>query len=1391
MTRATQTWHALAAVAAAAALASPARAAAPADFQALGADYQAAIRPLLVRYCHECHSGSEAEAEVDLAPLATLADVRKRPQLWQKVGEMLDGGQMPPKDARQPADAERARLQAWVRALLTAEAAARAGDPGRVELRRLNNAEYTYTLRDLTGVDALDPAREFPVDGAAGEGFTNAGGALSMSPALVAKYLDAAKEVARHIVLLPDGIRFSPSASRRDWTEESLARIRDFYAPYVESGGATAVNLQGIQFDTNQGGRLAVEKYLAATLAARDDLLAGRTTIVAVARQRGLNAKYLGRLWQTLAADAGAKPSLLVDRLRQRWRAARPADAAALAAEVAAWQQALWKFNSVGQIGRHLGRKDGPASWQEAANPISARRDIRLKLAAQPGAKDVTLYFVAGDAGDGNADDFVVWERPRLVAPGRSDLPLRQVRAAVSALAGYRRRIVESAAACLAAAAEAQSRSDPAALAELAARHGVEAEILGAWLEYLGIGGPAARIDGHLRQKLDQAEGYDFIQGWGAADALSVVANSSDRQVRIPGNMKPHGVAVHPSPTERVVVGWRSPVAATLRVEGAVQHAHPECGNGVTWSLELRRGNTRQRLVEGVAQGAAAVTFGPLEKLAVRQGDVIALAVGPRDGNHSCDLTAVDLTLGDGRRQWSLAADVAPDILAGNPHADRQGNADVWHFYSEPDRGAAFASIPAGSLLARWQSTPDAAERQKLADALQRQLQSGAAEVAKDSPDAALYRQLTSLSGPLLAAARGAILQSAQQPGEAPGEFGLDPARFGRHPLGPAIDVESLCVQAPAVIEVRLPADLVEGCELVTAGTLHREPGGQGSVRLQVLAARPDSPDGSPATPIVALEGSAARARIEAGFDDFRRLFPAALCYTKIVPVDEVVTLTLFHREDEPLRRLMLDEEAAARLDRLWEELFYVSQEPLLLAAAFEQLYEYATQDRPDIVRAFEPMKAPIADRAAAFRQRMVDDEPRQLAAVVEFAGRAFRRPLAEAESNQVRALYADLRKQEIPHDEALRLTLARVLVAPAFLYRLEKPAAGAGQAPVDGHELASRLSYFLWSSPPDEELRREAAAGRLTQTDVLLAQTRRMLHDPKARRLAAEFLGQWLHIYRFDEHDEKSERHFPTFNALRGAMYEESLRFFTDLVQNDGSLLALVDADHTFVNEELARHYGIPGVTGPAWRRVEGSKRYSRGGMLTQASTLSKQAGASRTSPILRGNWLSEVVLGERLPKPPKNVPQLPETAPQGLTERQLIESHSTEPGCAKCHARIDPLGFALENFDAIGRFRRQDSAGLPIDSNTRLSDGTRLEGLAGLQQYLLGPKRESFVRQFNRKLLGYALGRSVQLSDEPLLNEMQARLAAEGFNVRLAIELVVSSRQFREIRGDRAAAE
>tara|TARA_Y100001968_G_C19429402_1_gene756162 strand:- start:1362 stop:2813 length:1452 start_codon:yes stop_codon:yes gene_type:complete len=479
----------------------------------------------------------------------------------------------------------------------------------------------------------------------------------------------------------------------------------------------------------------------------------------------------------------------------------------------------------------------------------------------------------------------------------------------------------------------------------------------------------------------------------------------------------------------------------------------------------------------------------------------------------------------------------------------------------------------------------------------------------------------------------------------------------------------------------------------------------------------------------------------------------------------------------------MLNDTEKKELDRLWDELLYITKEPFKKEIAYEQIVEFSTQDRPDLVIAWKPYKPILSDEVAAFRARLQVDEPKQLEAVVNWANRAWRRMLTEEEKEGLRTLYQTLRNREIGHEKAIQLTLARVLTSPAFLYRREK--AGEGEEPVDvtANELATRLSYFLWASVPDAALGRAAASGELLNDDILLGQVRRMLRDPRTRRLAEQFACQWLHIRGFDQNDDKNEQRFPEFAILRGDMYEESVRFFEDLFRNDGSVLDLLTADHTFLNERLAKYYGIDGVKGEAWQRIDGMQAKGRGGVLGLATVLAVNSGASRTSPILRGNWVYETLLGEKLPRPPADVPQLPASVPSGLTARQLIEKHSSLPECAKCHERIDPYGFALEQFNPIGRLRPAS-----VDTRTQLADGVRIEGLIGLREHLAIKRMDDVIKQFCRKLLGYALGREVALSDLLLIDEMQRQLKTNDYRFSSLVEAIVLSPQFQKIRGQLA---
>ena len=535
-------------------------------------------------------------------------------------------------------------------------------------------------------------------------------------------------------------------------------------------------------------------------------------------------------------------------------------------------------------------------------------------------------------------------------------------------------------------------------------------------------------------------------------------------------------------------------------------------------------------------------------------------------------------------------------------------------------------------------------------------------------------------------------------------------------------------------------------------------------------------------------DGSGKPKRDSDTYSSFAGLFPRAVCFAPVIPVNTDMTVELFLREDEPLSRLVLDEKECEQLDRLWDELHYFSREPVEVLYNTKEFIGFQPADRIENTNKFAKLVPSLQAKAKAFEKSAATAEPEQLDAVIELAARAWRRSLSKAETDELRDLYQLLRrKQELSHDAAIRIVITRVLVSPNFLYRIERSAPGEQAVTLSDWELASRLSYFLWSSMLDDQLRTAAGNGRLQDEDVLTAEASRMLKDSKARALATEFAGQWLQFRGFQQYDGKSETRFPTFTAkLRMAMQREATEFVSEIIRNDRSILEFLQADYTFLNDELAVHYGIPDIDGPEFRRVADVGRFGRGGIATLGSVLTKQAGALRTSPVLRGTWVVETLLGRRIPNPPNDVPQLDEDEvnKDGLTMRQQLERHSADASCVSCHAKIDPYGFALEAYDPIGRLRERDLNGNPIDARAEPQDEDAFEGITGLQSYLL-EHQDEFTKQFCRKLVGYALGRSVELSDEPLLTEMQARLKTHDYRFSTAILTLVKSSQFRRHRG------
>ena len=1339
------------------------------------------VQPLLKKYCLDCHSTKAKKGSLDLERFTSLDAIRKDTKPWVQSIEMLETHEMPPKEKPQPTAGERKLLVAWIRSFLDEEARANAGDPGHVPLRRLSNAEYDTTIRELTGVD-LRPTREFPADGAGGEGFTNAAEALTdISPALLTKYLNASKDIADHLVFLPDGFRFSPTKTRRDWTDESIASMRAFYSQFTPDG------------------RLPIRPYLAATIRHREKLQAGAITPDQVAATEKLNAKYLTTLWNSLNSKSAGYP---LGEINAQWARAGEKDVDALLAEITAWQTALWKFVQIGSY------RYGNTHRQLANDPASAgAQTVRAAIKPAPGQSEVVLYLAAHERSATGKPGLAVWNRPRFEGAGKAPLLLKDYVTYGPAYELDYPTLFTDAAKYLHAASE-HARNRQRSPETLAKESGIHAAYLKRWIESLDLAAPGGTNDPFkggtaitpialtLLDEKTPATDDAVVRGWRskASDLPIVIANSSNELQRVPGTLPAHRVAVHPLPNELVAVTWKSPVTGTLRVAPMIKHAHPVCGNGVAWSLEHRRGDRATLLADGVLDvGGEARPKDRLLKL--EKGDVLILAIDARNNDHSCDLTELNLTVAETEasgRTWDLAADVSGSIQQGNPHADKSGNKDVWSFVKGPSRPSskkAGPMIPAGSLLGQWREVAADPAKQREAEALARQVQTlltGPRPANDKDPNRVLYDNLVTIESSLFAGLDVAKLGKSTKPTS---RFGIDPAMFGKHPTaGTSIDPASLVVRGESVTIVRLPASLFRDREFVVDGS-HDGPAGESVSQFQVLTAPPGkAPRWDGASPVVTAADGPARRRLIDGFNEFRQLFPTFICLHEIVPNDEVVTLKMYHREDEHLTRLMLDDAQKRRIDHLWVEHRHISQQPIAENKYLPLFIGFVTQDQPkELLNYFEGQRPAFQKRADDFEKDLAAAIPAQLDALVAFAAKAYRRPLKDREKAELLGLYHSLRKKDVAHDEAFRGVVSRVLVSPAFLFRVEQAPAGAKAGPVSDWELATRLSYFLTSAGPDEQLRQVATSGKLSDKAVLEQQTRRLLQDEKIRALAIEFGTQWIHVRGFDEIKEKSEKHFPMFNAeLKSAIYEESIRFFQDLFQNDRPVTDIFASDATYLNETLAKHYGIPGVTGPQWRRVEGVQKHGRGGILGLASVQTKQAGASRTSPVLRGNWVVETLLGEKLPRPPANVPSLPEEeGADQLTMRQQVEKHARLAECAVCHQRIDPYGFALEKYDPIGRRREKDLGGLVVDTRAKLKDGSEFEGIDGLRNHLLTKKKDVIVRLFCKKLLGYAIGRSATLSDSALIEEMVAELNKNNGKLSAAVLTIVRSPQFRMIRG------
>jgi hypothetical protein len=604
---------------------------------------------------------------------------------------------------------------------------------------------------------------------------------------------------------------------------------------------------------------------------------------------------------------------------------------------------------------------------------------------------------------------------------------------------------------------------------------------------------------------------------------------------------------------------------------------------------------------------------------------------------------------------------------------------------------------------------------------------------------------------------------------------------------------------------------------------------------------------------------AAQRARYQAAFARFASVFPDVFYVSergRYFPDDSEDKGRLlsagyhntmgYYRDDLPLVQLILDDNGKKELDRLWNEFDYIAD---FSARTWTQYYfnqsgevfgkgDESGSDRPTdhavtdtavifkmrdtyLAKAAEdPTNDPAAAEAIrdhfervnatlrSLEKERAEAEPKQLEAALQFAERAYRRPLTPAERADLLEYYHQDRAQnKSSHEEALRDVITSVLMEPDFLYRLDidggqmasssgakshtvalKTSTAVPAEPLSGYALASRLSYFLWASMPDEELLRHAAANDLQKPAVLLAQTRRMMKDSRVSGLATEFTGNWLNFRLFENNNAVDRQRFPQFNNdLREAMFEEPIRYVEDAIQNNRSVLDLVYGNYTFVNPVLAKHYGIPGVQGDVdhWVRVDDAGKYGRGGILPMAVFMTQNSPGLRTSPVKRGNWVVQKVLGIRVPPPPPVVPELPsDESKSDLPIRDMLARHRAIPFCAACHQRFDSFGLAYEGYGPIGDVRTKDLAGRPVDTAVTYPGGVNGVGFEGLRDFIRDHRQDQFINNICRKLVSYGLNRSLQLSDEALIDSMQTNLAAQGYGFDSLVETIVMSPQFRNKR-------
>jgi len=443
-------------------------------------------------------------------------------------------------------------------------------------------------------------------------------------------------------------------------------------------------------------------------------------------------------------------------------------------------------------------------------------------------------------------------------------------------------------------------------------------------------------------------------------------------------------------------------------------------------------------------------------------------------------------------------------------------------------------------------------------------------------------------------------------------------------------------------------------------------------------------------------------------------------------------------------------------------------------------LMEKLVEAADEILAAAKPEKIFVATPEAAGSTRAAASK------IIEFHGpRIWRRPLLPDETTRLLSFYDAAEKRTLKFESAIKQTLKVMLLSSNFLYRIEEEKPTKDAQPVSDFELASRLSYFLWSSMPDDELLKVAKEGKLRDPAVRDQQVVRMLKDPKAHTFAENFMTQWFGTRQLVSGDGPDPRRFKEYTPqLRDAMIAEPVYYFENLFRENGSLLTLLDSDYTFLNEQLAKHYGVPNITGPEFRQVKLTDA-NRGGVLGMGSVLSLTSYPRRTSPVLRGKWVLEEILGTPPPPPPPQAGVLPQDdAPKdGLTFRQRMEKHREKPECANCHARMDPIGFGLENFDPTGKWRTEISK-TPVDASGVMATGEKFNGPKELRKLLM-VRKDEFVRTATEKMLSYALGRGLEYFDQPTVRKTTKALQQNNYSVQKMVLEITNSYPFLHRRG------